>query len=198
MPRDASATRAKLIAAAREEFAECGIGGARVERIAQQAGVNKERIYGHFGSKEKLFEAVLAQALEEHTQTLGSPCGDIGEYVGRIYDFHSRNPQVLRLMLWEALHYGEQPLPDEERRAEHYVHKTAAFAQTLGLPPGRDAAVALLMAIGLAAWPLAVPQLTRTLAGGQEGVAATVDGAPLRDTLVAFARRMLPAPASSS
>lgn len=54
----ALSTREKLLAAARAEFAEHGIAGARVERIATQAGVNKERLYSNFGSKEKLFHAV--------------------------------------------------------------------------------------------------------------------------------------------
>ncbi|CAL9474202.1 HTH-type transcriptional repressor [Streptomyces sp. enrichment culture] len=193
MPRDASPTRAKLIAAARTEFAEHGIGGARVDRIARQAGVSKERIYGHFGSKEKLFEAVLGEALEEHTQMLGPPGDDLGEYVGRLYDFHRRNPQVLRLMLWEAQYYGDRPLPDEQGRTDHYAHKSAAFAKALSLDPGPEAATALLVAIGLAAWPQAVPQLTRMLTGGRTAtVAEADDDDPLRSAVVEFARRLLP------
>jgi AcrR family transcriptional regulator len=195
MPRDATATRAKLIAAARQEFADHGIGGARVERIAQQADVSKERIYGHFGSKEKLFEAVLAEALEEHTQTLGVPSDDLGEYVSRIYDFHRKNPQVLRLMLWEAQYYGDEPLPQEERRTEHYTQKTAALAEVLGIESDREAAITLLVAIGLAAWPLAVPQLTRTVTGGA-GDREMAGADELRDSLVRFARRMQPSPAA--
>lgn len=197
MSRDTAATRARLIAAARVEFARHGIDGARVDRIAREARVSKERIYGHFGNKEKLFEAVVAEALEEHTTALGFPSGDIGEYVGRLYDMHRDNPQLLRLLLWEALHYGDAPLPDESERAEHYARKSEALAGLLGMAPGRPAALALLITIGLAAWPLAVPQLARTVVPGAgpaatDATADTQDGDELRDFLVRFARRALP------
>lgn len=61
-PDDARAgTRQRIIAAAREEFAQCGIDGARVDRIAKQAGVNKAMLYYHFHSKERLYEAVVKE-----------------------------------------------------------------------------------------------------------------------------------------
>ncbi|NUT49420.1 MAG: TetR family transcriptional regulator [Saccharothrix sp.] len=184
MPRDAAATRARLITAARAEFAERGIDGARVDRIARQAGVSKERIYGHFGSKEELFETVVREALREHTAALDLPSGDIGEYVGRVYDLHRANPELLRLLLWEALHYGDAPLPDEREREEHYARKTDALARTLGIPPDGSAAFALVVTIALAAWPVATPQLTRAITGGSDDEA-------LRGFLVRFARQAL-------
>src|SRR5438067_13471775 len=60
--RDADRSQGAILAAARDEFAECGLGGARVDRIAERAGVNKRLIYYYFEDKEKLFEAVLEQA----------------------------------------------------------------------------------------------------------------------------------------
>jgi AcrR family transcriptional regulator len=219
MSRDAAATRARLIAAAREEFAQRGIDGARVDRIAREARASKERIYGHFGSKEGLFEAAVAEALKEHTDALGLPSGDIGEYVGRLYDMHREKPQLLRLLLWEALYYGDAPLPDEGERAGHYARKARALAGLLGMDAGRPAALVLLATIGLAAWPLAVPQLTRTVVpaagqGAADGDADTADGDAdtadvedsadtadgedqIRDFLVRFARQALP-PAGGS
>ncbi|ALG11849.1 TetR family transcriptional regulator [Kibdelosporangium phytohabitans] len=181
----ALSTREKLLAAARAEFAAHGIAGARVERIAKQAGVNKERLYGNFGSKEKLFEAVVSQALAEHTDAVGQPTGDLLEYVGKLFDFHRDNPQVLRLMLWEALHYGDGELPDEQTRAGHYADKVETLATTLGTEPGTRAAVTMLFLIGLAAWPSAVPQLTRTVLPG------SADLTQVRAQVVDLARRML-------
>ncbi|GAB2744616.1 TetR family transcriptional regulator [Kitasatospora kifunensis] len=206
MARDITATRALLIAAARDEFARHGIGGARVERIAQQAGVSKERIYGHFGSKEKLFEAVTVEVLAEHTTALGLPSGDVVEYVGRIYDFHRDNPQLLRLLLWEAQHYGAEPAGDDGERREHYAEKVAALAQILGTEPDQGTAATLLTLIGLAVWPHAVPQLARLIVGGTPEQAQEV----IRARVLEFARLALsterlstapapaPAPAPSS
>lgn len=192
MPRDVAATRARLIAAARAEFAERGIGGARVDNIARQAGVSKERIYGHFGSKEQLFEIVMLESLKQHTDALGLPSGDIGEYVGRVYDLHRRNPELVRLLLWEAQHYGTSLLPDEQERTGHYARKTQALAEMLGMGDDPTAALALLVTIGLAAWPVAVPQLTRAITGGR------TDEDEIRDFLVRFARQAFSAPARGS
>ncbi|MBS1164582.1 MAG: putative HTH-type transcriptional regulator, TetR family [Proteobacteria bacterium] len=58
-PRDADATRAKVLQAAIAEFADKGLTGARVDEIAARAGFNKRMLYHYFGSKEELFEAVL-------------------------------------------------------------------------------------------------------------------------------------------
>lgn len=165
MVRDGAQTRARLLATARNEFTEHGLAGARVDRIAAQAGVNKQRIYGLFGSKVKLFESVLGTALDEHVAALGLPTGNPADYVGQIYDFHREHPQLLRLMQWESLQDGQRQLPDDERRADHYAEKIDALAITLDTTPGPDTAATLLTLIGLAAWPHALPQLTRLIVG---------------------------------
>mgnify|MGYP000517625127 CR=1 FL=1 len=66
IPRDAEATRARLIAAATEEFARHGVAGARVDRIADQARTNKAQIYHYFGPtpKTELVEAVVEYQIE--------------------------------------------------------------------------------------------------------------------------------------
>src|SRR3546814_1414382 len=68
--RDAAATRARILHAATEEFADKGYDGARVDEIAKQSDVNKNSLYHYFGSKEQLFVAVLRS--EEHTSELQS------------------------------------------------------------------------------------------------------------------------------
>src|SRR6188508_810807 len=73
--RDADRSQVTILAAARDEFAEFGLGGARMDRIAERAGLNKRLIYYYFEDKEKLFQAVLEQAYrdireQEHTLRL--------------------------------------------------------------------------------------------------------------------------------
>jgi len=63
--RDADRSQSTILAAARDEFAEFGLGGARVDRIAERAGLNKRLIYYYFEDKEKLFQAVLEQAYRD-------------------------------------------------------------------------------------------------------------------------------------
>ena len=58
-PRDAEATRDRILTAARDEFALAGLGGARIDKIAAAADANKQMIYHYFGSKDGLFTAAL-------------------------------------------------------------------------------------------------------------------------------------------
>lgn len=185
-------TRERLLAAAREEFSLHGVAGARVDRIAESAGVNKERIYGHFGSKDRLFDAVVAAALDEiAASTPLTEDGDPAEYVGRVYDFHRGDPTLLRLLLWEALHYRETPLPNEGERAEHYRRKAETLSRSLGKPVSPRVAATLLTLIGLAAWPIAVPQMARLIIG--EPTDAPEFAVMMRAHLVEFARKALAA-----
>ena len=62
--RDAERTRAAILAAATGEFAAHGLGGARVDRIADRAKSNKRMLYYYFGDKEGLYLAVLEAAYE--------------------------------------------------------------------------------------------------------------------------------------
>ncbi len=57
-------TPEKILAAARKEFADKGLEGARVDRIARAAGVNKAMIYYHFRSKESLYDTVIEEFLD--------------------------------------------------------------------------------------------------------------------------------------
>lgn len=52
-------TRAKILDAAVQEFSLNGLAGARTDRIAAVAGVNKALLYYHFDSKENLYRAAL-------------------------------------------------------------------------------------------------------------------------------------------
>jgi AcrR family transcriptional regulator len=60
--RDASRTRAELLAVATQVFAEDGYSGARVDEIAERTRTTKRMIYYYFGGKEQLYLAVLEQA----------------------------------------------------------------------------------------------------------------------------------------
>lgn len=59
MPRPARVSPDRIVAAAALEFSERGFAGARVDRIARRARVNKAMLYYHFGSKQALYRALL-------------------------------------------------------------------------------------------------------------------------------------------
>ncbi len=58
-------TRDRIIDAARDEFSIYGLAGARVDRIARKAIVNKAMIYYHFSSKENLYREVIGSFFAE-------------------------------------------------------------------------------------------------------------------------------------
>lgn len=185
-------TRALLLGAARAEFAAHGVAGARVDRIADSAGVNKQRIYAHFGDKEQLFRHVVGQAVGELSRAVTvTGDSDPAAYVGRVFDYHRAHPDVLRLLMWEALHYGDSPVPDEEGRAALYDTKVASLSGAMG-EGSSDADVRhlLLTLIGLAAWPQLTPQLTRLVLGRDPAEDQTRDG--LRAFLTEFTRKAIP------
>ncbi|MEX0969414.1 MAG: TetR family transcriptional regulator [Paracoccaceae bacterium] len=60
--RDANQSRKLILQAALEEFSSYGHSGARVERIANSAGVSKPLIYDYFGDKDAIYLAALKEA----------------------------------------------------------------------------------------------------------------------------------------
>ncbi|MEV8637518.1 TetR family transcriptional regulator [Streptosporangium sp. NPDC051023] len=183
------ATRDALLTAARSEFAAYGIAGARVDRIAERAGVNKERIYGYFGSKEKLFDQVMESVLDEMAEVVAMPGDDPIDYVGKIHDFYLANPELTRLLMWESLHYREDALEGQHRRIARCAAKAESLAAGLGREPSPEVSRTMMTLIGLAAWPMVMPRLGRIVVGEEFG---TEEGhRRMREHLVDFVRTAL-------
>ncbi|TCS64757.1 TetR/AcrR family transcriptional regulator [Varunaivibrio sulfuroxidans] len=161
--RDAGATRRRILDAARVEFSNFGLAGARINRIAAASGANKERIYANFGSKEGLFDAVMSDTLAAHAETVGQWGASPEALIDRLGQAHEQAPDLLRLMLWEALQFGGGPVPDEERRRQHYRRKAERLKTFFGIEDSAKSAAAMLTLIGLAAWPSTLPQLANML-----------------------------------
>lgn len=109
--RDSDATKARIIAAARKEFAELGFGGARVDEIAAKANANKRMIYHYYGSKEALFQIVIETEYErirsaERTLELDHLPADkaLRELVRFTWNYYLDNPEFLTLVNSENLH----------------------------------------------------------------------------------------------
>ncbi|GAB3882162.1 TetR family transcriptional regulator [Kibdelosporangium lantanae] len=103
MPRDADRTRTRLLTAARAEFAEHGIAGARVDRIAAAAKTNKQMIYAYFGNKDALFDTVFDRHIGEWLAEVDFDATDLPGYAGRLFDYFEADPAALRLVTWYRL-----------------------------------------------------------------------------------------------
>ncbi len=109
--RDAEATKSRILAAAKKEFARNGLGGARVDVIAEKAKANKRMIYHYFGSKEELFKKVLEDAyvdIRTAEQDLAlnhlSPTEALEMLVRFTWDYYLKNPEFITLVNSENLH----------------------------------------------------------------------------------------------
>jgi AcrR family transcriptional regulator len=166
--RDPEATKARIFAAATAEFAAYGIAGARIDRIAQAAQANKQLIYAYFGDKAELFGHVLDQKLVEVAESVCLDIDDIDDWIERHIDYHTEHPELLRLLMWEALEYGDTGLSRQAQRIERYQEKVGYFgkAQTEGvLRTDVQPSHLLLMMLGLVNWPLATRQVGGMIIG---------------------------------
>jgi AcrR family transcriptional regulator len=103
MVRDAERTRKRLLEAAVAEFAELGIAGARVNRIAEVAGCNKAMLYAYYGSKDQLFDAVFTAHVTAFLEHVPFDATDLPAYAGRLFDYFEENPAAQRLAVWYRL-----------------------------------------------------------------------------------------------
>src|SRR5436190_12912223 len=66
MREEAVGKAALILRGARRAFLAGGFGAVSMDAIAREAGVSKATVYAHFGSKEDLFGAVVADVAEQH------------------------------------------------------------------------------------------------------------------------------------
>lgn len=195
MAWDTEGTKRRILEAAVAEFARLGPDGTTVEKIARSAGANKERVYNYFGDKRELFNAVLRSELAKVAQAVpveSFATEDVGDYAGRVYDYHREHPELSRLMRWEGLTFDGE-VPDETQRRAYYGYKIQAVADgqhegTITCTLAPDHLTFLVLA--LAGWWSAVPQVARMFTGHVDDA----EHARRRASVVEAARRLASAP----
>lgn len=124
--RNPERTTHDILAAAREEFVEHGLEGARVDRIAERAGANKRLLYHYVGNKEALYARVLLDAYRDIREgelelELGrlAPRDAMERLVGFTFDHFQANPWFIRLLATENIQRGAYVSAIPEIRAMH-------------------------------------------------------------------------------
>ena len=121
----------QIIKAALEVFGECGLANARLQDIAERAGVSKGTIYLYFPNKEELFREMIRQtavaAIEraEQANVTGTPTNQLLAFMRGYWAF-VRSPvfiTIYRLVLGELHQF-----PD---LAKFYAHEVVARGQKL-------------------------------------------------------------------
>ncbi len=147
MPYDSTATKKRLLDAAFDEFAERGLAGARVDRIAAAASANKQAIYAYFGSKEELFRAVLEERCDAILDAVPFDPTDLPSFAGGLFDYFLANPGIVRMNLWRQLE-----LPGEVEH-ESVTDKVCALARAYDLGGRQGAEQLFQLVIGLVTAP---------------------------------------------
>lgn len=145
----------RIVAAAKQEFAKRGFAGARVERIAREARVNKQLLFYYFRSKRGLFQAAVRRAMEELEAALGTaaqlsgrPLDRLRQLLSSLYEFLELHPDLVALLAHAERPDGA-PLAPPIRR----IVVLLAEGQGLGLvrddiDPHVAAAQALVLMLG--------------------------------------------------
>jgi AcrR family transcriptional regulator len=110
---ESEATKANILDVARQEFADKGLSGARIDEIAERTNTSKRMIYYHFASKEGLYRAVLDEAYARIRETeTAMPIETMGAEealkanVRLTFDYHNQHPEFVRLVMNENIHHG--------------------------------------------------------------------------------------------
>ena len=123
-------TRQKILKTALQEFANFGKAGARVDRIAEQAGVNKAMIYYHFNSKENLYYASVTEHITNMAVIIhqrNSADISLEEMIRELVDVHFRlfsSNIYFRKILIRELAENNSPI----------INKIAETINQMGIP----------------------------------------------------------------
>ncbi len=152
-------TRARILAAAEEEFATVGYDGARTVAIARRAGLTHAMLHYYFDTKAALYRAVLESVLAELAAELGAavrsasetgPALPLRHLLGTAHTIFAQHPRFIRIMLWE-LAAGAPRLNAIAGPFFDSIARVVRLSGTLGLlrPPhdARDVGVTLLGAL---------------------------------------------------
>jgi TetR/AcrR family transcriptional regulator len=108
-------TKQLVLGVARSEFALKGLAGARVDEIADKAGVNKQAIYYHFGNKDDLFRATLDSCYEAilaqndayaATAPVKPPREAVRRLIEHMFDRIAKHSAIVQLIMDENRYMG--------------------------------------------------------------------------------------------
>ncbi|MFI0814995.1 TetR family transcriptional regulator [Streptomyces sp. NPDC021098] len=147
-------SRRLLLEAARDVFAEKGFAGARVQDIADRAGVNKQLIAYHFGGKEGLYRELGREWLKRE-ETFNDPAIPLDELVGRYLREAFADPRATRFNAWCGL---DDAAPEEEPEDLSDLRRRQAAGE---IAEDIDPAMAMLLYVSLVTAPIALPHAVR-------------------------------------
>jgi AcrR family transcriptional regulator len=129
MRRSAEDAKARILQAAQAEFALYGVTGARIDRIAREAGASKERLYAYFGDKQRLFDEVIRAAMEHVYNAVRIEGHDLIAYTGHLVEHFFKHPDDLRMLSWTRLEEQCERALNLDAVTAHHAEKAAVVRQ---------------------------------------------------------------------
>ena len=139
-------SRASILKAAINEFAEHGIAGARTDAIARAARVNKALLYYYFKDKEAIYQAVLDHVFSGLRDTVVPmlegdlpPRQKVLNYLGAYFDYIAANPRFPRVVQGEWIRTGTDRIGQMKRVAQSYfrpIYQKLAEVMRAGVASG--------------------------------------------------------------
>jgi len=161
--RDAERSRQQLLAAALDEFAAKGYAGARVQDIADRAGVNKQLINYYFGGKEGLYRALQRGWLEREA-TFADPGLTLDALAARYLHDALADPRMMRLLVWRGFSDSAEQPPDDSPESEDLAGLRRRQARG-ELAANLDSGAVRLALMGAIAAPIVLPQMVWKILG---------------------------------
>ncbi|MDH3455437.1 MAG: TetR family transcriptional regulator [Gemmatimonadota bacterium] len=144
MVRSDPETRQRIARAALEEFAEFGFHGGRTDRIAKRAEANKQLLYYYFGSKAKLYEAVLQNAATRLGSAEGAgsaqkhPIEQVRLRLRTVLDALASHPRETRLLIRGIQDSGDQGAAAKKAVGQLLIQIKTDISKGQGLGYVRD------------------------------------------------------------
>jgi len=136
--RQPEASRNAILQAALAEFAREGLAGARMDAIAEAAGVNKALLYYYFQDKETLYGGILDRFFERLVDRVMAVCdqpGSAGQrflaYVRTHFDSVAESPYYAHIFMSELMSASRGGSPHLDRIFDRYMRPVAV--RVLGL-----------------------------------------------------------------
>jgi AcrR family transcriptional regulator len=172
-----SSTEDKILEAAKSEFLEFGLYGARMQSIANRAGMNKALLHYYFRNKEKLFDKVFESALERYfsnMDVLSEEQLDFKERVHRLadrfLDFLTEYPQMALFLIKEVS--ANQALfiekVEKSQKGNTTLLKALMDANRKGLISVQDPMLFFVQLISLCTYPFVAKPLFSVIAERNE------------------------------
>ncbi|UUZ81725.1 TetR/AcrR family transcriptional regulator [Paenibacillus sp. P26] len=167
--RNAERTQKNILEAARREFFDKGFKGARIEAIAENAGVKKRLIYHYFKGKAELLEAVLSYSATGEPEWVSQIPENPLHIAEHRYKVNSQaRADFIKFAAWEALESrAEQTSWNKggELALQSYTAYWKAQKEKGIVPPELDPELLTLAFTALTTYPIIFSNITEVITG---------------------------------